>query len=65
MAECKLILLDENRNNNFCRQDQSETKIKSHEAADVPVPDYDPIVSQRPIIKRNALLIIFLVWTEW
>lgn len=33
-------------NNNFCKAEKEETKVKAEEAAVVPVPDYDPIVSQ-------------------
>lgn len=35
---------DSSRNNNYCKADPGETKAKAEEAADVPVPDYDPIV---------------------
>ncbi len=32
-------------NNNFCKADEDETKLKAEEASKIPVPDFDPVVS--------------------
>jgi uncharacterized protein YjlB len=50
-------------NNNFCKANEEETNVKAEQAKEVPVPDYDPIVSTATKVVDFVLTRYLAVWS--